>query len=323
MFYRDIKIMYRQRCPEVLFRNEFVSRNPWDDPVGPQTTYFPDNPLPATIPIRKLVHITHPTEAGGIEKEGDSHFKFIPRMKYGKSYEPNQGGGYGETYEKKADGNYEEIQYTDSVFPGYLSWWGIDVRDSWHEGRSIVSWNERNGRYVPGYLATKPQSPYGSVAFSIELSDILKYYKRARKSDQGAEVCLKVGGTLRYRHEICYVVIVCLKDDELGDMPRRIAGHKFPQFVSNGLVDNKGIVIDRNMTPEFIATNIIKSARNDNGKPKRGQRYAWDNYSWEQLVFAFYFPTGGENLVCKGVTKTSYEHFDENCQKCKNTTPMD
>ena len=159
MFYRDIKIMYRLRCPEVLFPNEFVSRNSWDDPADPQTAYFPDNPLPATIPIRKLVHITHPTEALSIEEEGDSHFKFIPRMKYGKSYEPNQGGGYGETYEKKADGNYEEIQNTDLVFPGYLSWWGIDVRDSWHEDRSIVSWNEHNGRYVPGYLATKPQSP--------------------------------------------------------------------------------------------------------------------------------------------------------------------
>ena len=127
--------MYRQRYPEVLFPNEFVSRNPWDDPAD-QITYFPDNPLPATIPIRKLVHITHATEARGIEEEGDHHHKFIPRMKYGKSYEPNQEGGHGETYEYKADGNYEEIQCTDSVFPGYLSWWGIDVRD-WYVGNQL------------------------------------------------------------------------------------------------------------------------------------------------------------------------------------------
>ena len=97
------------------------------------------------------------------------------------------------------------------------------MRD-WYKGGcqllQSISRERVKGRYVPGYLAAEPESPYGSVAFSIQLSDILRDYEKARNI-QGARVCLKVGGTLRYRKEICYVVIVCLKDDnELRDMPK-------------------------------------------------------------------------------------------------------
>ncbi len=94
-----------------------------------------------------------------------------------------------------------------------------------------------------------------------------------------------------------------------------IAGPKFPQFVSSGLVDSNGFVIDHNKAPEFNATSIIKSeilGEDPTGK----NMYVYDHYSWEQLVFAFYFPTRGENLVCTQVTKTDYQHFARNCQKC-------
>ena len=136
-------------------------------------------------------------------------------MKYGKSYRYE--GGFDESYEHIGDDTFEEILHTDSVFPGYLSWWGIDVRD-WYKKDDCkllqsISRERVNGRYVPGYLAAEPESPYGSVAFSIKLSDILSDYKKARNI-RGARVCLKVAGTLRYRKKICYVVFVCLQDDD-------------------------------------------------------------------------------------------------------------
>ena len=315
--------MDRQRYPEVLFPNEFVSRNPWDDSADP-ITYFPDNPLPATIPITKLVHITHAIEGRCIEKERGRRYEFSPKKKCGKSYEDNQGGGYGETYKYTGFDTgfemYEKIQCTDSVFPGYLSWWGIDVRDGYVGSKlqQDVLQNEPSGRYVAEYLKIPPNSPYGNVAFSIKLSDILKYYKNARNSDHD-QVCLKVGGTLRYRYEICYVVIVCLIDDDddaLRDMPSVVG--RFPQFVSNGLVDDNGFVIDRKKTPEFKADNIIKSIKAGEDRTGRN-RFNYDYHSWEQLVFAFYFPTNGQNLVCNTKVKKTdeYPHFVGNCQTCK------
>ncbi|XP_064402801.1 uncharacterized protein LOC135348504 [Halichondria panicea] len=298
------------RYPEVRFPGEFRPQDPWHK----KWVDFPDDTLPATIPIYRLVHITHPTQARHIEQVPNRRYKFIPKMKCGKSYNEER---IGETYVHIGGEKFEEITSKDSVFPGYLSWWGIDVRGWYEDGCQLlqsISRERINGRYVPGYLAAEPESPYGSVAFSIELPDILRDYKKARNI-QGARVCLKVGGTLRYRKEICYVVIVCLKDDnELGDMPS-IAGPKFPQFVSSDLVDSNGFVIDHNKAPEFNATSIIKSeilGEDPTGK----NMYVYDHYSWEQLVFAFYFPTRGENLVCTQVTKTDYQHFARNCQKC-------
>ncbi len=301
------------RYPEVRFPGEFRPQHPWHK----KWVEFPDDTLSATIPIYRLVHITHPTEARHIEQVRkqvrNRQYKFIPKVKYGKSYRYE--GGFGESYEQIGDDTFEKILDTDLVLPGYLSWWGIDVRDWYDNGCQLlqsVLEESVNGRYVPGYLAAEPESPYGSVAFSIQLSDILSDYKKARNI-RGARVCLKVGGTLRYRKEICYVVIVCSKDDNLRDMPS-IAGPKFPQFVTNGLVDNKGIVIDYNKTPRFKATSIIKSEKV--GKNPMGEN-EYDCYSWEQLVFAFYFPTDRQNLVCTRVTKTDYEHFEEKCSKCR------
>ena len=116
-----------RRYPEVLFPDEFRPQHPWHK----KWVEFPDDTLPATIPIYRLVHITHPTEAQHIEQVRNHRYKFIPKVKYGKSYRYNE-GGFGETYEHIGDDTYEEILDTDPVFPGYLSWWGIDVRD-WYE----------------------------------------------------------------------------------------------------------------------------------------------------------------------------------------------
>ncbi len=290
----------KRRYPEVLFPNEFISRNPWDDPAN-QTASFPNDPLllslsSATIPIEKLVHITHPLEADGIKRDGHLSCTFIPKMKNGK-YDKDK-IGHGETYKCTGDDTYEKISNAHSVFPGYLSWWGIDVRD-WYREEDCelfkrVSKFSQNV-YVAGYLAATPQSRYGNVAFSIKLPDILKDYQKARESDQ--MVCLKVGGTLRYQNEICYVVIVCLKDDvALTDMPN-IAG---PKFESNGLVDGNGLVINYDKTPKFNAANIITSDYNE-----RPPVF----YGWEQLVFAFYF-LEEKSLKSKKVTKTTeYPHI--------------
>ncbi len=121
-----------------------------------------------------------------------------------------------------------------------------------------ISAEKQNGCFVPGYLATPPDSPYGNVAFSIQLSDLLQSYVKARaETEHESMVCLKVGGTLRYRKEVCYVVIMCL-ENELTELPS-LGGPEFPQFISNGFVNSKGMVTDPYKTPYFKASSIIKS----------------------------------------------------------------
>ena len=287
-----------RRYPEVLFPEGFTNRQPWD-----RNPNFAEDPLAATIPIFRLSHVTHDAEAQAICTAG---FTFIPRPKYGKS------GRAGETYKFTGDDdNYEEIRDSDRVFPGYLSWWGIDVKRwyiEYEEGaklRDSILEERDNGRYVPTYLAYPPESQYGNRAFSTSLSQILQDYSTAR---QGQTPCLKVGGTLRYRNEICYVIVVCTEEDNL-EMPAVNAD--YPQFQPNGLVDQNGVVIDYQKTPNFNATSIIKSAKD--GKDRYGKN-KYKYFSWEQLAFAFYFPTQG--FVCTDFDRFVVPHYEQNCPKC-------
>ena len=297
---RDINDLHHQnfKFPEVLFPDRFTNQQPWHQP--------------ATIPIFQLSHITHNQQAISIRSE---HFKFKPIAKVGKAHGQRDGTPLGETYrEKQVDSErYLEIPRSEDnpVFPGFLSWWGIDVRE-WYttfEGNKlleIVRDNHMAGRYAPGYLAEDTGSSYGNRAFSISLADILSDYKGSRNDCRGAEVCLKVGGTLRYRYEICYVVVVCMQGDTLGSMPN-IDNTSTGPFICNGLVDANGMVVDYTQTPEFRAQSIVK-------------KFNRDLFSWEQLVFAFYFPDQDQVLQCTNVQESEVKHDGRNEPKCKCTS---
>lgn len=302
---REIQGMHTEkpkRYPEVLFPEIFTHRQPWD--VNPE---FSEPQMPATIPIYRLSHITHSGEAQSICAAGD--YTFIPKPKYGKSYQYGN-NGRASTYKCTDNDRYEEILGSELVFPGSLSWWGIDVRAQYEEGCKLlgsISEQKDNGRYVPGYLANPTESQYGDIAFSTSLSQILQDYSEARL---GHQPCLKVGGTLRYRNEICYVVIVCTEEDKL-EMPNITEGS--PQFVSNGLVDENGCVVDYHKTPEFNATSIIKSEK-AGPDPTGRNKYLYNYFSWEQLVFAFYFPKG---FICTDIEQSQdIPHYKNNCPKC-------
>lgn len=249
-------------------------------------------------------------------------FTFRPQAKLGKAYGQRDGTPLGETYrETQADSEeYHEIPRSEHfpVFPGFLSWWGIDVRE-WYQTTqkecallAAVRANHEAGRYAPGYLAKKTGSPYGNRAFSISFTDILSDYKRSRNDvhpDADTEVCLKVGGTLRYRYEICYVIVVCMQGDDLGTMPN-VKGNT-PSFVHNGLLDENGVVVDYSKTPEFTAQSIVKSMIT--GFDPVFGRNVYDNFSWEQLVFAFYFPNQDQVLQCKNVQQSKVQHDPPTC----------
>ena len=265
---------------------------------------------PTTIPIYRLSHITHLHQKLSIFR-GKSNYIFKPDSKYGKSSIATSDQGAGITYRHKSENTYKKISSSDQVFPGYLSWWGIDVRKWYAEvekGNELlqrVVREKENGRYVPGYLDHPTESRYGDQAFSTSLSQILQDYYTARC---GQTPCLKVGGTLCYQYEICYVVIVCTRKDKL-DMPSITTSSS--QFVAN----DKGFVIDYEEIPEFNVTSIIRKKK-AGVDPTGRRKYLYKRFNWEQLTFAFYFPERDQHLVCKDVDMSVVSHHKERCQKC-------
>ncbi len=101
-------------------------------------------------------------------------------MKNGKSYNAWR-EQIGETYVHTGGEKFEEIMRKDPVFPGYHSWWGIDVRDWYETGCELLqSGLEEIDMFPAILLLSQSPRPYANVAFSIELSDILKDYEKAR-----------------------------------------------------------------------------------------------------------------------------------------------
>ena len=110
---------------------------------------------------------------------------------------------------------YKKVNKEDGLLPGFYSWWGI--RPSEHDLSRALSETERatlraEKVSVANYISRYQSSNYGNNCFYSSYGDILESYAKSRKTAT-EQLCFKVGGTLRYRHEICHVVIVCKQDD--------------------------------------------------------------------------------------------------------------
>ena len=242
--------------------------------------------------------MTHNKEAEGIRSTVYTQgcYTFKPAQKLGKQY-GDDSLPLGETYRHIERRIFSKIPRSpDSpVFHGYYSWWGVSVTEWYREGARGVSLAEeirrlqRQGVEVAEFVSPEPKSRYGNNSFSIDFSKLLLSYKRSRTDIQERRhIFLRVGGTLRYKWEICYVVIVCLQQDhEFNDLPtldeQDVIDH-------NGLIQ-QGKVVDYWQTPDFKAKHIITSLKDANG---------WQtSFSWEQVVFALYYPSKDMSLQCK------------------------
>ena len=137
------------------------------------------------------------------------------------------------------------------------------------------------------------ESPYGSHGFVVSFEDLLKCYKQSRTdviNNDDCAVYLRVGGTLRYRFEICYVVIVCTKyDDELECFPSLhswsdVFDHK-GLVLPSGEVDMDFLELQENV--DLKVKHVIKCA------PRR-------QYScYETSAFAFYYPEDSSDFMLK------------------------
>ena len=235
------------------------------------------------MPIRLLCHVTHEEQADLIAKKPSSKYCFKPHQKVGKSY--NEGDSFGETYGYKSDewpmdGNkklYQKIPITESVFPGFYSWWGLSTQGY----RDMRLLDRLPPASLPTYLKDPPESWYGDHAFYVNFSELLMSYRISRQSK---DIYLKIGGTLRYGHEIGYVVIACTEKDLHNLHTFSSITREGAIFTPNGLVGDDGRVTEMKNIPHF------------------NTRYINTRHSYETLNFAFYFSSEEECLQCDRIT---------------------
>ena len=202
----------------------------------------------------KLSHITHNKEALAIVG-GGKDYEFIPRGRYGKAYKWD-GSPIGESFKdtflnptdeimpkiKPSCQWYTKVNDGTSLLPkGYYSWWGISVSRKYCQ-RFLP--NES----LPFYFQTPRISAYGNNSFSVELTRLLRCYQTSHEDGRGIrpDICLLRGGTLRYRHEVCYVIIVCMEghrySEPLKEYPAIKPGAKNLVVDFQDLTDDNGIV---------------------------------------------------------------------------------
>ena len=162
---------------------------------------------------------------------------------------------------------------TPLLSDGAFSWWNIEPMV---ESLTI---KEIPKCQYPSDLFNNT-SRYGTVKISLSIENTLECYKRHYKNmdekddhkeasnddDDGRKILFKKGGTLGYKHETCYIIIVC--------MTGRDGSDPLPQFtnLSEAAIIN-GIQLHINCPYNMI----------------NGETVRWDHYK-----FAFHFPNEKE-----------------------------
>lgn len=306
---------HTQRRWEVLFRYVFTSVQP-HQPARSNT--FPTLSLPVTT----LSHITHEREAQQINRARDGvTFCFQPSPKLGKGYSWD-GSPIGESFKdcflRSGKGkvalnpscqSYWHVSKTESVMPsGYYSWWGMLALLDESNIDSALKY-ARMLKYCPNYLNNPRSSLYGNVEFSGDLYQLLQDYQltHSPSPDNLTNVYLLLGGTLRYSHEICCVVIVCAEHHRHNEALKSYqpiplissvpAGIQDPILLPNGLTNVHGQVdFHRKSVPQFYPMHLNIDT------------------SWANLTFAFYSDSKKE-FIFRGLSCSRIVHDTSRCLK--------
>ena len=292
--------------------------NGWQKVAKPQLMKAPVYNGPegrTSVPIHTLRHVTHIKTAPKIRPGREqTHYTFTSKAKCGKLYNSENDG----SYRKFSENTFHKIEHYERVLEGNLSWWGVDAYSWYHseevpgkEFNLVVSTLRSNHIYVSPFMATARESRYGKWGFLANFKDLLKDYKESRtdiEDSQDRAVFLRVGGTLRYRHEICYVVIVCTKHDkELEDCYPSLHTQPNVIFDHNGVFLPSGEVdFESNHTLHFKPKYFIKSV------------YPQKSFSYEEPAFAFYYPENGPASCLKCPSTNVHEvEMDHDCENFK------
>lgn len=207
---------------------------PWGENTEevPLLSQFSQVPLQnEAIAVKKLYHVTHRVQEREMFREDENCYVFKPKQKHGRrsSSRINTRRSY-LCLDPRIDNDtapedetlYRLVLENESLFPGFLSWWSIDIPNRLrYDSPSLQQGSKKY--YTTNDFKEPPISCYGDVKLSIDLQELLRYYQEARSSSSSSDlplISIRNGGTLRYKREIMKVIIVCCKDDlPLDDYP--------------------------------------------------------------------------------------------------------
>ncbi len=277
----------------------FKRRHLPDHPSGGNLEWPPNNDdryENRQINVDRFCHDTHEREYRQIRPQENGDCTTIPRMKTGKETYGQLKGG---TYTPKGDDTpaiitgdtrYRVIETTEPVLPGFYIWWSIHVD------------NPDNNDDLPPYIHNlsipfidPPESRYGSKRISITSLHLLQSYQHGFVNEGGhyPHLQFRNGGTLRYKLEICYVVIVSAEGHFTGadgDYPV-IEYATNPVIPANVQYDDNGRITAVGQWSVIIRNGKLTAGRI--GK----KRMPFKKFSWDHYAFAFHFPRDVQRMV--------------------------
>ena len=232
-----------------------------------------------SFPITRVVHMTHSPDKDEIWD--DETARFEPQSRYSR-----------DTVKARKSVTHNSYQYSpiydgNHVLPGKYVWFGmkpsLPVDDDFEQHISDVEW------------ARSERSRYGPWVFDLLYRDFINIYKhRITEYHPSERLCFRNGGTLRYKREICYVVVVTHTGDRLHSSFPIVPIRAKPILFSEDLT-----------TPPCFHPRCVPVT-------KRG--YQWSELAdWDHVVFAVHcdwrdtFDIPGRSLIPLG---EPYDLFD-------------
>ena len=281
---------------EVLFKRHHVTHTPWGEYDDWNTIplideIYGDVPLQEeNVKVKKLCHITHIQSVREITKE-EGYFNFKPARQTGKANYNKEGLPIEETYimlgeateePPTTETKYRRVSSQEDLFPGYYSWWSVDLDD----------YPEECEYYCFSQFYTS-SSCYGNNKFSGNIVELLQCYQEAYNTKPLPCIQFRCGGTLRYKQEIRKVVIVCTDAYPLPEDEFPLMWESYPVKIE------EAGKIKISTAVNFLEVKI------HSGVTGLKENYVPTKYSWDTYAFGFYFPDNTYSLKC---SKSVIEH---------------
>lgn len=255
--------------------------------------------------IESLYHVTHQREFDQIFEPGHNQFCLRSHEKKGKhGYNVSDGSPLGDSYSAlhNDDPPTEDSQYRYhspdvSLLPGSYIWWSVGIEPQ----HKIFAYNNF---WASEIFPNGQSSIYGSKKIYGDFKDVLVAYQECFGKNLPPPIELRIGGTLRYKREVCHIVIVNAAIPDHDDVRN---DYNYPIWS-----DAEGVQVgiyynDDNKVFHAEVRFIVK-----NGLIGQG-------CSWDHVVFAFYFPENGSEMVCRKppFDNTEVPHSREWCRRSR------
>ena len=288
---------------EVLFPGRHVSHlpsGPYDYPLAPDLPFQNERVI-----IQSLYHVTHQREFMRIFQD-DERFHLKSHEKKGKHGRVNDGRPMGNSYvalhndggPPTEDSRYQYRNPEGApLLPGSYIWWSVGIEPQ------VPQVEIPPKLYASEIFSDYQSSVYGSRKIFGNFKDVLVAYQESFGKDLPPPIELRIGGTLRYKREVCHVVIV----NAAIHHHNGVRNDNYPIWN-----DAEGVRVEirydqNNRVIRAEASFIVK-----NGLTGRG-------LSWDHVVFAFYFPVNESEMVCRKppFDDTEVHHSRERCLRSR------